>query len=206
MVRPVLFATWCLLLCGLQAASGLSLAAAAASDGAVWTAIIPDAFPGYVYTWRMEAGGSYREDGRDAARGQPIQQTLSGHWARDGAHMILRQDGLPYVFDGVVAGDSYAGTLYLGGRAVSRFCAARGDEAPGRCDKPANVATIESLPRPAVVSGGGRSRLANQADMPETKNLRQGIAGGFGGLALRGSVSARLNRPAMLHRLAIPLP
>jgi len=98
--------------------------------GAVWTAIIPDAFPNNVYVWHMKGDGSYREDGRDAARGNPIQPTLSGRWTRDGAHMVLRQDDQPYVFDGVVLGNLYAGTLYFGGNARSRFCAARGTVPP----------------------------------------------------------------------------
>ena len=98
--------------------------------GAVWTAVIPDAFPNYVYTWHMKGDGSYREDGRDAARGNPIQPTISGRWTRGGPHMVLRQDDQPYVFDGVVLGNLYAGTLYFGGNASSPFCAARGELAP----------------------------------------------------------------------------
>jgi hypothetical protein len=118
-----------------------------ASSITVWTAIIPDAFPGYVYTWRMAGDGSYREDGRDAATGTPIQSTLSGHWNSEGPRMVLRQQDLPYVFDGMVLGNLYAGTLYLSGRPVSRFCAAKGDEPPRRCD-----------PAPGVAMTGTRSR------------------------------------------------
>jgi hypothetical protein len=137
--RFFLLATWCALLWCLQTDLVRSRDAVAAADGAVWTAIIPDAFPRYVYTWRMSPDGSYREDGRDGARGRPIQATLSGHWSLDGARMTLRQEGYPF---------------------ASR----------------------------------------------RTKNLRQGIAGGFGGLALRGYVSARPNGPAMLHRRDFLLP
>jgi hypothetical protein len=108
--------------------------------GAVWTAIIPDAFPDYVYTWHMKGDGSYREDGRDAARGKPIQPTLSGHWNREGPHMVLRQDDQPYLFDGVVLGNLYAGTLYFGGSARSRFCAARGEAPPEHCAAAPSVA------------------------------------------------------------------
>ena len=54
--------------------------------------------------------------------------------------MVLRQQDQPFVFDGVVLGSLYAGTLYFNGRAVSRFCAAKGDEAPKRCDAQPGVA------------------------------------------------------------------
>lgn len=47
-------------------------------EGAVWTAIIPDAFPRNVYVWRLLADGSYREDGRNAVTGVAVQLTLSG--------------------------------------------------------------------------------------------------------------------------------
>jgi hypothetical protein len=97
-------AAWFALLWCLQVDAGLSRDAGAGTDGAVWTAIIPDAFPRHVYTWRMTPDGGYREDGRDATTGRPIQATLSGHWNLDGAQMILRQDGYPFVFDGVVVG------------------------------------------------------------------------------------------------------
>jgi hypothetical protein len=108
----------------------------------VWTAIIPDGFPGFIYTWHMRRDGSYREDGRDARSGTPIQPTLSGHWSRDGAHMLLTQSDQPYVFDGVVLGGRYSGTLYFHGRAYSRFCAAESDEAPIRCDTTPGIAAL----------------------------------------------------------------
>ena len=54
--------------------------------------------------------------------------------------MLLRQDDQPFVFDGAVLGNLYAGTMYFGRRAASRFCAAKGDEAPTRCDSQAGVA------------------------------------------------------------------
>ena len=118
-----------------------------ASEGAsitVWTTIIPDAFPYYIYTWRMRGDGTYREDGRDAATGTPIQSTLSGRWNSEGPRLVLRQQDLPYVFDGAVLGNLYTGTLYYNGRAVSRFCATKGDEAPKRCDAEQGVANVES--------------------------------------------------------------
>ncbi|WP_027581459.1 hypothetical protein [Bradyrhizobium sp. Ai1a-2] len=136
-------AAWCALLWCLQANPILARDAAADADGIVWTAIIPDGFPRYIYTWRMSPDGSYREDGRDATNGKAIQATLSGYWRRDGARMILRQDGYPFVFDGVVVGTSYAGTLYLNGRSFSRFCANRGETPPERCGSEAGVAMMQ---------------------------------------------------------------
>jgi len=130
--RLFAFLMLCALLCN-PAQGGRAEQADVSEAGAIWTAIIPDAFPNYIYTWRMSGDGSYREDGRDAARGKPIQPTLSGHWSREGAHMMLRQDDQPYVFDGVVLGNLYAGTLYFGGSARSRFCAIRGEAPPEHC-------------------------------------------------------------------------
>ena len=141
--RLFLLAAWCALLWCLQAGAVLSRDAAAEADDIVWTAIIPDAFPHYVYTWRMRLDGSYREDGRDAATSKPIQATLSGRWRRDGGRMVLRQEDYPFVFDGVVVGNGYAGTLYLGGRSFSRFCAAKGEKPPERCGSEAGVAMMQ---------------------------------------------------------------
>jgi hypothetical protein len=112
----------------------------AAEAGTVWTAIIPYAFPRYIYTWHLNADGSYAEDGRDAATGRPIQSTLHGRWSSDGAQLILRQDGLPYVFDGVVVGNLYSGTMTFDGRSSSRFCAAKGEQPPEHCGPPQGVA------------------------------------------------------------------
>lgn len=102
----------------------------------VWTAVIPGIFPRYVYTWRLLPDGRYLEDGRDGQDGPPVQPTLSGRWSRDGARLVLRQDGIGYVFDGVEAGASYSGILRLEGKAVSRFCARQGARAPIHCDPP----------------------------------------------------------------------
>jgi hypothetical protein len=41
--------------------------------------------------------------------------------AAAGASMISRQNDQPFVFDGNVLGNLYVGTIYFGGRAVSRF-------------------------------------------------------------------------------------
>ena len=127
---------------------GRALQADDGEAGAVWTAIIPDAFPHYIYTWHMKGDGGYREDGRDAAGGTPIQPTLSGRWNRKGARMVLRQDDQPYVFDGMVLGNLYAGTLYFGGNARSRFCAARGEIPPEHCAAAPSVAVNETLNAP----------------------------------------------------------
>jgi hypothetical protein len=142
------FALMCVLLSGLAAQRGRAAQGGDGETGAMWTAIIPDAFPNYVYTWRMKDNGSYREDGRDATTGRPIQRTLSGRWSREGSRMVLRQDDLPFVFDGVVLGNLYAGTLYFDGRDRSRFCAIRGEKAPERCDRAPSVAMGDAVNGP----------------------------------------------------------
>ena len=143
MMRP-LFAIWCVLASCWHAQPSLAREASEGASITVWTAIIPDAFPRYVYTWRMKGDGTYREDGRDAATGAPIQSTLSGRWNSEGPRMVLRQQDVPYVFDGVVLGSLYTATLYFNGRPVSRFCAAKADEAPTRCDAGQGVASAQS--------------------------------------------------------------
>ena len=119
-----------------------ALDTAGQSPGPVWTAIIPDAFPGYVYRWQIRDDGRYFEEGRDAATGMPIERTLSGHWHREGLHLVLRQDDEPFVFDGVVVGRLYTGTLYFKGRSISGFCAARGEQAPRHCSPAPRVASL----------------------------------------------------------------
>jgi hypothetical protein len=58
---------------------------------------------------------------------------LTGRWIAEGAQLTLTQDTLGFVFEGVVTGDAYSGTLYLGGRRVSHFCALKGKTAPEAC-------------------------------------------------------------------------
>jgi hypothetical protein len=99
----------------------------------IWTAIITRGFPHDVFTWHLKADGSYGEDGRDAT-GASIQPTLTGHWTVSGHRMVLRQDGIAYVFDGEIAGTDYRGTLYFNGVPVARFCALKGDKPPPDCD------------------------------------------------------------------------
>ena len=141
--RLFLILIWCALFAGPAARSSLALEAGDGST-AVWTAIIPDGFPGFIYTWRMKGDGTYREDGRDESKGIPIQPALYGHWSRDSLRMLLRQDDQPFVFDGVVLGGVYTGTLYFHGRAYSRFCAAKGEVAPQRCDATPGVAMFQA--------------------------------------------------------------
>src|SRR5262245_53308445 len=123
-----------ILLAWLAMALGIGSAAAADRGVAgIWTVLIPDAFPGFIFTWRIAADGSYDEDGRESATGRPIQPTLHGSWSTEDDRLILRQADISYVFDGTLSGVSYAGDLYLEGRPVSRFCAAKGETAPQRC-------------------------------------------------------------------------
>ena len=99
----------------------------------IWTVLIPDAFPKFIFTWRIAADGSYDEDGRNSATERRIQPTFHGRWTLEGERLVLRQTEYNYVFDGTLSGTSYAGDLYLEGVLVSRFCAAKGETAPKRC-------------------------------------------------------------------------
>ena len=108
-----------------------------------WTVIIPEAFPGFVYAWQINADGTYQEEGWDRETGNPIQETLSGRWSANGKTITLSQEGIPYVFEGSRTGRSLAGTLYLNGKNVSRFCASKGDTPPDRCDQ--SVAATQPL-------------------------------------------------------------
>ena len=112
--------------------SGL-LARPVAAQESVWTAVIPQGFAHNIYLWHLKPGGAYSEDGRDAASGAPIQSTLTGHWRMTGTHMVLRQDGIDYRFDGNIVGDEYLGVVYLNGKRFSRFCALRGKTPPKTC-------------------------------------------------------------------------
>lgn len=118
----------------LLACALMQAAAPAWGADTTWTAIIARGFPGDVFTWHLKADGSYREDGREIATGASIQPTLTGRWTVFGDHMVLRQDGIDYVFDGVIGGDAYQGLLYLDGKPFARFCAVRGDNPPPDCD------------------------------------------------------------------------
>lgn len=89
----------------------------------LWTVVIPEGFPRYIYVWRLKPDGTYAEDGRDAATG--IQRTLSGRWTVEGTRMILRQDTLGFVFDGIISGDQCSGMLYRGLRTFSPFVATK---------------------------------------------------------------------------------
>jgi hypothetical protein len=113
---------------------GMLTAAPAPTADTIWTAIIARGFPGEVFTWHLQADGSYREDGRDGATGASLQPRLTGRWKVSGTHMVLRQEGINYVFDGMIGGDSYRGILYLDGKPFARFCAVRGTNPPPDCD------------------------------------------------------------------------
>jgi hypothetical protein len=99
----------------------------------VWTAVIPKGFPGNAYTWHLRLGGTYTEDGREVATGKAVQPTLSGKWRLAGRHMVLKQDGVGFVFDGNLVGDEYLGVLYLDGKRFARFCAVKGEAPPQNC-------------------------------------------------------------------------
>jgi len=99
----------------------------------VWTAVIPKGFPGNAYTWHLQPGGTYTEDGLEVATGKVIQPTLSGQWRVAGRHMVLRQDGIGFVFDGNLVGDEYLGVLYLDGKRFAGFCAIKGEAPPQTC-------------------------------------------------------------------------
>ena len=103
------------------------------AQATVWTTVIPKGFPGNIYTWHMRPDGSYSEDGREMATGKRVQPTLSGHWRVTGKHMVLKQDGIGYVFDGHVIGDEYLGVIYLDGKRFAHFCAFKGEAPPPSC-------------------------------------------------------------------------
>ena len=107
----------------------------------VWTILIPEGFPKDVFVWRLKPDGTYAEEGREVVSGRPIQPTLSGRWTLEGSHMVLRQIGIPYVFDGTFNGEQYSGTLYLAGRPVSSFCAVKGALAPS-CVAPVAMRSV----------------------------------------------------------------
>jgi len=110
-----------------------SWALPAKAQDTTWTTVIPKGFPGVVYTWHLKPDGAYSEDGRDAASGKAIQPTLSGHWRVTGRHMVLKQNGIAYVFDGNMIGDEYLGVLYLDGKRFARFCSLKGEAPPQTC-------------------------------------------------------------------------
>ncbi len=100
-----------------------------------WTLIIPEAFDGYVFAWRISADGTYEEEGWERESGKPAQATLTGRWSADGKKIKLSQDGIAYVFEGSRIGNTINGRLYLNGKDISRFCAQQGDTPPDRCDQ-----------------------------------------------------------------------
>jgi opacity protein-like surface antigen len=99
-----------------------------------WSLIIPEAYEGIVFAWRLHADGTYEEDGWYRTTGQPVQTTLTGTWSVNGHDMILRQDTLGFVFEGTFTGTSYSGQLSQSGRRVSYFCALKGEAPPEKCE------------------------------------------------------------------------
>jgi hypothetical protein len=99
----------------------------------VWTAIIPQGFPGIAFTWHLKSDGRYSEEGRDIKSGVSVQPVLSGQWSLSGGRLKLRQEGIGYVFDGEVFGSQYRGILYLDGKHFSSFCAVEGKAPPQNC-------------------------------------------------------------------------
>lgn len=131
---PVALAIISLVCLGFTSESTLTGSAHAQEPVAgVWTVVIPRAFPRYIYTWQLKPDGTYAEDGRDRDTDTPIQQTLTGRWTVEGVQMVLRQDGLKYVFKGLVVGNRYSGSLYLDAQLVSDFCAVRGKATVPSC-------------------------------------------------------------------------
>ena len=101
----------------------------------VWSVVIPNAFPGQVFTWRVAADGSYNEDARSIRSGARMQNTVSGRWDLQGVHLVFRQTDENYVFDGTVAGGCYIGRVTLQGKDISSFTARkRGRSGTDRCD------------------------------------------------------------------------
>jgi len=131
LIRSTLLALLCAVLL-LPAHAGDKAAADDATG--TWTLIIPEAFAGIVFSWHINADGTYQEEGWDKETGNPIQSTLSGRWTGEGNKMKLSQEGIPFVFEGTRTGPSLTGTLYLSGKNVSRFCALKGETPPDRCD------------------------------------------------------------------------
>lgn len=100
----------------------------------VWTGIIPDGYPVFVYTWRLKTDGTYVEDGEHFLTKARVQPTLSGRWTVTGTHMTMTQDTVGFVFEGTLRDDRYYGMLYLKGGKYSRFCAIKGTVAPTSCE------------------------------------------------------------------------
>jgi hypothetical protein len=122
----------------LIAVLALTLAAPAPAlaqqAGETWTAVIDRGmFSGDFYTWRLKKDGAYEEDGRDIRTGASIQQMVTGTWSAKGQRLVLRQDSLGFVFDGVVNGSQYSGTFYQDDTPLAKFCAWKGKQIPTGC-------------------------------------------------------------------------
>ena len=115
--------------------TGPALAAPADELAGEWTILIPDAFPGMVFSWKVSQDGTYQEDARRAVSGRRAQPTMSGRWSLEDRHLVMTQDSQGFVFEGDVAGKYFSGSLFLKGVPGSHFCALKGSEIPGTCDR-----------------------------------------------------------------------
>ena len=128
-----LLTAFLLLLTTLMA--GPALAAPADTLLGEWTILIPDAFPGMVFTWRVKQDGTYQEDAQRGVSGRRAQPTMAGHWSIEDRHLVFTQDTQGFIFEGDISGNYYSGSLFLQGVEVSHFCALKGSESPGTCDR-----------------------------------------------------------------------
>ena len=115
--------------------AGPALAAPADALLGEWTILIPDAFPGMVFTWRVKQDGTYQEDAQRGVSGRRTQPTMAGHWSIEDRHLVFTQDTQGFIFEGDISGNYYSGSLFLQGVEVSHFCALKGSESPGTCDR-----------------------------------------------------------------------
>jgi hypothetical protein len=103
----------------------------------LWTVVIPDGFLGTPMFGGSNLMGPTLKMAATMPRENQFNERCRGRWTIEGARMILRQDTLGFVFDGIIAGDQYSGTLYLGTRPHSRFSATKGDNSrPPPCKPP----------------------------------------------------------------------
>lgn len=116
-------------------ATGPALATSADALAGEWTIVIPDAFPGMVFSWRVSLDGTYQEDAKRVISGRRTQPTMTGRWSIEDRHLVMTQDSQGFVFEGDVAGNYYSGSLFLKGVPVSHFCALKGSTSPGTCDR-----------------------------------------------------------------------
>jgi hypothetical protein len=116
-------------------ATGPAFAVSVEDLSGEWTILIPNAFPGMVFSWKVAKDGTYQEDAKREMSGRRTQPTMSGKWSVEDRHLVMTQDSQGFVFEGDVSGNFYSGSLFLKGVPVSHFCAVKGTESPGSCDR-----------------------------------------------------------------------